>query len=65
VCTLAFNMLIEFMNVHGKLFHSRVGFTDAGALVNNPSLDALDIGGNFIYRSGGFAHVSRKVGSYF
>jgi len=58
-------MVIEFMDVYGKLFHSRVSLTDAGALVDSPSLDVLDIGVNLVHRGGGFVHVSREAGSYF
>jgi hypothetical protein len=46
--SLVVNMVVEFVDVRYNLFHSRVGFGNAGALAYDAPLDVLDVGGNFV-----------------
>jgi len=57
-------MIIKFINVYGKLLHSGVRFADTGALIYNPSLNAVDVGVNFVYRRRRFVHVACEVSPY-
>jgi len=58
-------MTVELVDVCDYLLHSRVGFSNAGALVYDASFDTLNIGGNLVHCRRRFGHIAGQVGTYF